>query len=122
MELAKKLNLKAGYHGVVVNPQEGLDFSELFWDMMISDSGKNVDFALLFVRNQADLATYIQATADSLKPGGLLWVTYPKGASKVETDLNRDILYALMTEYGWEAVRQVAMDDVWSAMRFKPLP
>ena len=52
---------------------------------------------------------------------GILWVAYPKGGTKAkkETDLNRDILAAYLQEKGLQAVAQVAVDDTWSALRFK---
>ena len=49
----------------------------------------------------------------------LAWIAYPK-AGKLGTDLNRDILAALLTERGVQPVRQVAIDETWSALRFRP--
>ena len=49
----------------------------------------------------------------------LAWVAYPK-AGKLGTDLNRDILAALLTAEGVQPVRQVAIDETWSALRFRP--
>ena len=51
---------------------------------------------------------------------GLLWISYPKRSSKVETDLSRDVLWDLMMETGLRPVTQVSIDDVWSALRFRP--
>lgn len=52
--------------------------------------------------------------------GGLVWLAYPKGGSGIETDVNRDILWEALKPTEWRPVRQVALDDVWSAMRFRP--
>ena len=49
----------------------------------------------------------------------LTWVAYPK-SGQLGTDLNRDVLAARLTEEGVRPVRQVAIDDVWSALRFRP--
>jgi hypothetical protein len=57
---------------------------------------------------------------DQMDPDGLLWVAYPKGGAKIKTDVNRDRLWDALTGTGWRPVRQVALDDVWSAMRFRP--
>lgn len=51
---------------------------------------------------------------------GVFWLCYPKGSSKIPADLNRDILRALLRDQGLEAVSQVALDGIWSAMRFRP--
>ncbi len=48
-------------------------------------------------------------------------MAYAKGTSKVKTDVNRDKLWQAVEPIGWQPVRQVALDEVWSAMRFKPV-
>lgn len=50
----------------------------------------------------------------------MLWLAYAKGSSKVKTDVNRDKLWAAVLPLGWQPVRQIALDEVWSALRFKP--
>jgi hypothetical protein len=49
----------------------------------------------------------------------LAWIAYPK-AKKLGTDLNRDILAREMTALGTDPVRQVSLDETWSALRFRP--
>jgi hypothetical protein len=49
----------------------------------------------------------------------LTWVAYPK-AGQLGTDLNRDKLAALLKADGVRPVRQIAIDDVWSALRLRP--
>ena len=56
----------------------------------------------------------------SVRPGGPLWIAYPKGTSGVKTDVNRDRLWEALRPTGWRPIRQVALDEVWSAMRFRP--
>jgi hypothetical protein len=48
----------------------------------------------------------------------LVWVAYPK-AGKLGTDLNRDRLWQLVQDEGIRPVRQIAIDEVWSALRFR---
>ena len=50
---------------------------------------------------------------------GLLWVTYPKGTSKVKTDVNRDKIAAYANTVVLQAVAMVSIDDIWSALRLK---
>lgn len=47
-----------------------------------------------------------------------LWIAYPKGN---RSDINRDTLWPIVAEYGMRPIGQVAVDDVWSALRFRPL-
>jgi hypothetical protein len=55
-----------------------------------------------------------------LKPGALLWLSYPKGG-QLATDLHRDILAAAVRPLGFEAVSLVSIDEVWSAVRCRPV-
>jgi len=48
------------------------------------------------------------------------WISYPEQTSKIKTDLNRDILWKLMEKHGLVRVAMISIDNVWSAMRFRP--
>jgi hypothetical protein len=56
----------------------------------------------------------------SAAPGALVWITYPKKTSGVDSDLSRDGVWAATEGTGWRPVSQIAIDDVWSALRFRP--
>jgi hypothetical protein len=51
---------------------------------------------------------------------GLLWMCYPKQTGKIKSDLNRDSLWRLMQPTGFSPVTQIAVDETWSALRFRP--
>ncbi len=78
------------------------------------------DWIQIFVKNQAELAKVLDKAAASLKPVSLLWISFPKGSSKIQTDLTRD--------KGWEAlqaldlrwVNLVSVNDTWSAFALRP--
>jgi hypothetical protein len=74
---------------------------------------------LLFVNSLAEVDKLTLKAGKLVKPEGMLWIAYAKGASKVKTDVNRDRLWAAVQPIGWQPVRQIALDEVWSAMRFK---
>ncbi len=57
----------------------------------------------------------------AVKHDGLLWISYPKRSSKVETDITRDVGWEAVTQAGLRAVTQVSINDVWSALRFRPV-
>ena len=78
------------------------------------------DFVQLFVHNKADIDADAETAIQVLKPGGILWFSYPKKSSKVETDITRDIGWDRLREVGWRPVSQVAIDNTWSALRFRP--
>jgi hypothetical protein len=77
------------------------------------------DAVVAFARNKAELDTVAAPAIEAARQDKLAWIAYPK-AGKLGTDLNRDVLAALLTARGVQPVRQVAIDDTWSALRFRP--
>ena len=80
--------------------------------------GGAYDFIHFFATRRNEVLAHGPQLRQALKPGGILWVSYPRGKA-LPTDLNRDILRVALAEVGLEAVTQVAIDDVWSALRAK---
>jgi hypothetical protein len=79
------------------------------------------DFIHAFATQREELLRNGPAWRRALKPGGLLWVSYPKGGSRaVQTDLNRDVVRLTVQQVGLDTVSQVAIDETWSALRLKP--
>jgi hypothetical protein len=87
---------------------------------IVEEPGERVDFVHLFVSGKAELERYIDVAIDTVKYDGLLWVSYPKGSSRVETDVNRDVLWELLKAKGIRPVMQVSINETWSALRFRP--
>ena len=77
------------------------------------------DLAQVFVSSKKELETSLKKIKSSLKPSGLLWLTYPKGTSKVKTDINRDIIREYVEANGFKTVSLISVDDTWSALRLK---
>jgi hypothetical protein len=80
---------------------------------------KKIDFALVFAVNQNQLNNVLKEVLPALHSQSKLWVAYPKQTSKIVSDLNRDCSWEILTNNGYEGVSLVALDHVWSAMRFK---
>ena len=92
----------------------GLDSVELH------DDPSTADAVIGFAQSAADLASDdAAAVVAAAARDALAWVAYPK-AGQLGTDLNRDTVAAALTDRGVRPVRQVAIDDVWSALRFRP--
>jgi hypothetical protein len=106
------LNAPAGYIGSLGDLPEGTQVS-------VEPVGK-YDFVHLFVTNSEDLSRLRQVALDAAEYDGLLWISYPKRSSKVATDLTRDVVWKLMGDTGLRPVTQVSVDEVWSALRFRP--
>jgi hypothetical protein len=80
---------------------------------------KKVDFALIFAVNQNQLNNVLKEVFSVLHENSKLWVAYPKQTSKIVSDLNRECSWDCLTEQCFEGISLVALDHVWSAMRFK---
>jgi hypothetical protein len=78
------------------------------------------DFVQLFATNRADIAKSARALLQSAMPGALVWIAYPKKTSGVKSDLSREAVWEAMEGTDWRPVSQIAIDEVWSALRFRP--
>ncbi len=82
--------------------------------------GTREDFALVFVRSQADVRKRAGQLATRLGEDPVLWFAYPKKSSKRYTsDLAQMVGWQPLGDMGLEAVRQVSLDTDWSALRFR---
>jgi hypothetical protein len=79
-----------------------------------------VQFALAFVITQAELDAASTQLCQAAEGDAVLWLAYPKGTSKkYKCEFNRDGGWTVLGAAGFEAVRQVAIDEDWSALRFR---
>jgi hypothetical protein len=121
--LAKKLNVKPGYQLLVMNAPDGfthrLEPLPEGARLYISPGGR-FDTVLVFVGSQSDLNRFAPIALQAVKTGGSLWFAYPKKTSKIKTDINRDAGWDAANQAGWLPVTQVAIDETWSALRFRP--
>jgi len=121
--LARKLQIKPDHQVAVVNAPDG--YAALLEPLpdgarLLDGPAGGADVLQVFVRDQAELERVGRPVFGSVRPGGLLWVCYPKGGRKAGTDLSRDVLWELMSRDGLAGVTLVAVDDTWSCMRFRP--
>ena len=120
--LTQKLQIKSGKL-IVLNAPKGYveQLARELKDLAVSTrAGGQSDAVLLFVNSLAETAKLAPKAIKTVRSDGLLWIAYAKGTSKVKTDVNRDRLWEAMQPTGWQPVRQIAIDEVWSALRFRP--
>jgi hypothetical protein len=79
------------------------------------------DFVQVFVHTLAEVQQLAPEAIKAVTPEGMMWINYPKGTSKIKTDINRDSGWQTVTELGFEGVSLVSIDETWSAMRFRPI-
>jgi hypothetical protein len=84
------------------------------------EQGATVEFILVFATRRAEVEAAARLFAKAAPGDAVVWVAYPKGTSKRYTcDFNRDSGWDALGAIGFELVRQVAIDEDWTALRFR---
>jgi hypothetical protein len=122
--LAQKLNLKPGIPLEAANvPEEWLE--QLGKELPVNPINffirEKPAAILVFIKNKEQLEKLAFPIIPILPAECLFWMAYPKSTSGIKTDINRDILWKLVEPTGWEPVRMIALDEIWSCMRFRPV-
>ena len=119
--LARKLGIK---------PQFRIAFSQIPGDVkttlkdslsgcrLIKDVGAELDFAMIFIRSQAEMKEQFPKFASRLAPAGMLWVSWPKKTSGLATDLNENDVRRIGLTAGLVDVKVCAVNEVWSGLKF----
>lgn len=124
--LFKKLNYKAFPEICILNPpqemnEEMKEMSKLCYvNTNEVTQGHPIQFILVFVTKLNEIEQSIQKIFPELHVDALLWYAYPKSTSKKYTcEFNRDNGFQAIGKYNLEPVRMVAIDENWSALRFR---
>ena len=118
--IAKKMKLKPGLKAAIVNPPE-MYINGLKHDHEISSSLKGkFDWIQIFVKNKAELGTLAPKAAKALKPESMLWISFPKGTSKIQTDLTRDKGWESLQALDLKWITLVSVSETWSAFALRP--
>jgi hypothetical protein len=122
--LFKKLNLREQTEIVVMNAPASFEaeLAKLDSVNVVRNPGKTkeTEFAIAFAVTQAELDLASKALTAKTKGDAILWIAYPKGTSKrYECEFNRDSGWTVLRKAGFESVRMVAIDEDWSALRFR---
>ncbi len=120
--LAKKLGIKPGFLIYVKNPP--FSYPSLFHtfpeNVTLQESPKKetLDFVHMFCTTYTELEAYISECKPLLKKTGMLWVSWPKGSSKIPTDLKRDPIREYLLKIGLVDVKVAAVNEDWSGLKF----
>ena len=126
----------AGYSGTPlpqklgIKPQFKIAFFELPSDVktalkkelldckIAKDGNEQLDFAMIFIKSQAEMTQQFPRFARRLAPAGMLWVSWPKKTSGVATDLNENDVRRIGLLAGLVDVKVCAVNEVWSGLKF----
>ena len=118
--IAQKLLIKPGYKVLFINAPEGYEntLGKLPEGVsVLQNTEDNIDLVQVFVTSEAELEAHLKFLPPLLKPAGILWISYPKGASRAPVDINRNSINHLANSLGMQGVALIAIDNTWSALR-----
>lgn len=116
--IAEKLQVKPGQTVWLSEPERSGAIGPLPENARLVDALAEADVAVLFVHDAASARSGLAAHRDHLGKPRAFWIAYPKNN---RTDINRDSLWPIAGEFGLRPNSQVAIDETWSALRFRPL-
>lgn len=118
--LAKKLGIKSGFHFCLIN-QPDYYFS-LFNDMpdgivLVKERKSRKDLVHYFTSHAKDLRKELPLLRNEIVPNGIIWISWPKKASKVTTDVTENLVRELALANGLVDIKVCAVDDTWSGLK-----
>jgi hypothetical protein len=119
--LAAKLGIKAGMRAALIHaPETYLKLLSpipegVIWVTDLAEG--EVDFIQYFTSERAALTSDFVRLKGALRPAGMLWVSWPKRAAKVPTDLDENIVRQIALDLGLVDVKVAAVDSTWSALK-----
>lgn len=121
--VAQKLRIVGGSTVLLANAPEG--YQRMLGALpdgvqIATEAAGQYDVVLLFVCDRAALERSLRQATEAVRSGGVFWIAWEKKARRGPDDLNRDSLWAAVQPSGWGPVTNVAIDEDWSALRFKP--
>ena len=119
-DIIKKFKFKD--NGVVLNAPAGLEeeFVKLGFKTMFDKKAKSTN-TLVFINNNEEYLDFLKTNLKNTEVDSILWFAYPKGTSKIKTNINRDTIRVTGEEFGITTVTAISIDDTWSALRFRPI-
>jgi hypothetical protein len=121
--VARKLGMNRGMNALIITPPAG--YLKLLMaapgELIVSSRACGMyPFVQVFATRLSAIHRFAQKLSKHAAPNALVWISYPKKTSKLAGDLSRDVIRKAMSSAGWRAVSIVAIDEVWSALRFRP--
>ncbi len=121
--LSMKMKMKPGARAALISAPEGYlsSLAPLPENVELDTTlAGQYDWVQVFVRNAAELAELLPQVVSTLKPESLLWISFPKGSSKIQTDLTRDNGWGALLPYGLKWVTLISVNETWSAFALRP--
>lgn len=121
--LARKLGLKEGSQLLALNPPSGLEALKALLAPLPArvafqtQANASTDLALIFVTERSTLAAALDQLPTQLRPDAAIWVSWPKKASRMPTDITEDVIRELALPIGLVDIKVCAVDATWSGLK-----
>ena len=117
--LAKKLGIKEGFKISIINQPEY--YFQLLTDLpsikIVRDPKQKKDFIHYFVKEELQLVKDIYHLKSQIEQNGMIWISWPKKASKVTTDITEDVVRGIALKNGLVDIKVCAVDEIWSGLK-----
>ena len=121
--LSRKIKLKPGSRAAIIGAPAGyfIELKPLPEKVQVVEELDPVELTVqLFVRTRAEMESQLGQAVRALKPESMLWISFPKGSSKIQTDLTRDQGWDILKTVDLKWVNLVSVNDTWSAFALRP--
>ncbi|WP_417620427.1 hypothetical protein [Parasphingorhabdus sp.] len=118
--LAKKLSLKDGMRAWFLDMPDSVRAEIEEHGLVLSEEElptPGLNAAHIFVTDRSKLEQHLTTLRDMIDPAGQVWVSWPKKASKVETDITEDTIREVALPMGFVDIKVCAVDMVWSGLK-----
>lgn len=113
--LPKKLGIRDGGNSAILNAPPG--YAKSLGVKMASELKSDHDFIQFFTKSRAELEKQLPRLRKSIKPDGMIWISWPKKSSKVPTDITEDIIRETALPLKLVDVKVCAVDETWSGLK-----
>ena len=119
-DIIKKFKFK--HNGIIINAPANLEsqFIKLGFKTSFDKKAKSTN-TLVFINSNKEYVDFLNKQLKNIEPDSILWFAYPKGTSKIKTDINRDTIRVTGEEFNITTVTAISIDETWSALRFRPI-
>lgn len=119
-DIIKKFRFKSNV--IVINAPKDLEiqFVELGCKTSFDKDIKSSN-TVVFINNKQEFLDFLNNQLINIELDSVLWFAYPKGTSKVKSDINRDIIRVTGEEFNITIVSAISINDTWSGLRFRPI-
>jgi hypothetical protein len=118
--LFEKLGIREQFHVLLLGAPADVqtELKDALTACRMAKDGRALDFAMIFAKSAADLKKQFSQVAKRLTPAGMLWVSWPKKASGVATDLAENEVRSIGLQAGLVDVKVCAVNEIWSGLKF----